>query len=62
MPFLAGFYYKDFIFEMLFTRYMNMFGFMLLFVSTGLMACSSFRLFYLVLCGNFNFVSIFFCV
>jgi hypothetical protein len=33
-----------------------MFGFFLLFVSTGLTACYSLRLFYFVLCGDFNFV------
>ena len=35
----------------------NIFGFFLLFVSTGLTVCYSFRLFYFVLCGDFNFVS-----
>jgi NADH-ubiquinone oxidoreductase chain 5 len=37
-------------------RYINIFGFILLFVSTGLTVCYSFRLFYFVLCGDFNFV------
>jgi NADH-ubiquinone oxidoreductase chain 5 len=31
----------------------------LLFVSTGLTVCYSFRLFYFVLCGDFNFVSLY---
>nr|YP_009350631.1 NADH dehydrogenase subunit 5 [Bulbitermes laticephalus]AQP27507.1 NADH dehydrogenase subunit 5 [Bulbitermes laticephalus] len=57
MPFLAGFYSKDFILEMFSMSYMNMFGFFLLFISTGLTVCYSFRLFYYVLCGDFNFVS-----
>nr|AIY62108.1 NADH dehydrogenase subunit 5 [Microcerotermes biroi] len=56
MPFLAGFYSKDFILEMFSMSYINMFGFFLLFVSTGLTVCYSFRLFYFVLCGDFNFV------
>jgi len=56
MPFLAGFYSVDFIFEMYSMRYVNMFGFFLLFVSTGLTVCYSSRLFYFVLCGDFNFV------
>jgi NADH-ubiquinone oxidoreductase chain 5 len=47
MPFLAGFYSRDFILEM--------FGFVLLFVSTGSTVCYSFRLF-CFLCGDFNFV------
>nr|YP_009350124.1 NADH dehydrogenase subunit 5 [Nasutitermes diabolus]AQP26389.1 NADH dehydrogenase subunit 5 [Nasutitermes diabolus] len=57
MPFLAGFYSKDFILEMFSMSYVNMFGFFLLFMSTGLTVCYSFRLFYFVLCGDFNFVS-----
>nr|AQP28281.1 NADH dehydrogenase subunit 5 [Sinocapritermes sp. 1 TB-2017] len=57
MPFLAGFYSKDFILEMFSMSYVNMFGFILLFISTGLTVCYSFRLFYFVLCGDFNFVS-----
>nr|AQP28664.1 NADH dehydrogenase subunit 5 [Nasutitermes sp. 3 TB-2017]AQP29854.1 NADH dehydrogenase subunit 5 [Nasutitermes sp. 4 TB-2017] len=56
MPFLAGFYSSDYILEMFSMSYMNMFGFLLLFVSTGLTVCYSFRLFYFVLCGDFNFV------
>nr|URH17054.1 NADH dehydrogenase subunit 5 [Pericapritermes sp. H SH-2022a] len=59
MPFLAGFYSKDFILEMFSMSYVNMFGFMLLFISTGLTVCYSFRLFYFVLCGDFNFTSSF---
>nr|URH16926.1 NADH dehydrogenase subunit 5 [Microcerotermes papuanus] len=56
MPFLAGFYSSDFILEMFSMSYINMFGFFLLFISTGLTVCYSFRLFYYVLCGDFNFV------
>jgi len=37
-------------------KYVNIFGFSLLFVSTGLTVCYFFRLFYFVLCGDFNFV------
>nr|URH16522.1 NADH dehydrogenase subunit 5 [Prorhinotermes simplex]WMY24268.1 NADH dehydrogenase subunit 5 [Prorhinotermes simplex] len=58
MPFLAGFYSKDFILEMVSMSYVNVFGFFLLFISTGLTVCYSFRLFYFVLCGDFNFVSV----
>nr|URH16561.1 NADH dehydrogenase subunit 5 [Sphaerotermes sphaerothorax] len=56
MPFLSGFYSSDFILEMFSMSYVNMFGFLLLFISTGLTVCYSFRLFYFVLCGDFNFV------
>lgn len=57
MPFLAGFYSKDYILEIFSMRYINIFGFLLLFLSTGLTVCYSFRLFYFVMCGDFNFVS-----
>ena len=57
MPFLAGFYSRDFILEMFSMRYVNIFWFFLLFVPTGLTVCYSFRLFDFVLCGDFNFVS-----
>jgi NADH-ubiquinone oxidoreductase chain 5 len=55
IPFLAGFYSKDFILEMFSIRYINIFGFVLLFLSTGLTVCYSFRLFYFAICGDFNF-------
>nr|AQP30312.1 NADH dehydrogenase subunit 5 [Astalotermes cf. obstructus RDCT140] len=55
MPFLAGFYSKDFILEMFSMSYINVFGFVLLFLSTGLTVCYSFRLFYFAMCGDFNF-------
>jgi len=48
MPFLAEFYSRDFIFEMFSMGYVNTFGFFLLFVSTGLTVCYSFRWFYFV--------------
>jgi NADH-ubiquinone oxidoreductase chain 5 len=54
MPFLAGLYSRDFILEMFSIKYVNTFGFFLLFVSTGLTVCYSFRLFYFVLDGDSN--------
>nr|YP_010620935.1 NADH dehydrogenase subunit 5 [Bundoksia longissima]WAX39266.1 NADH dehydrogenase subunit 5 [Bundoksia longissima] len=59
MPFLAGFYSKDLILEMLSLNYVNIFMFFLFFFSTGLTVCYSFRLFYYVLCGNFNMLSMY---
>ena len=44
------------LFVGVFWKSLNMFGFFLLFVSTGLTVCYSFRLFYFVLCGDFNSV------
>nr|WGO58140.1 NADH dehydrogenase subunit 5 [Symploce tubercularis] len=57
MPFLAGFYSKDLILEMVSLSYMNLFGFFLFYFSTGLTVCYSFRLFYYTLCGDFNLSS-----
>nr|URX53454.1 NADH dehydrogenase subunit 5 [Incisitermes minor] len=57
MPFLAGFYSKDLILEMVSFSYVNLIGFFLFFVSTGLTVCYSFRLFYYVFCGDFNLSS-----
>jgi NADH-ubiquinone oxidoreductase chain 5 len=54
IPFLAGFYSKDLILEMVSFSYVNLIGFMLFIVSTGLTVCYSFRLFYYVFCGDFN--------
>ena len=47
IPFLSGFYSRDFILEMFSMRYVNMFVFML-FLSTCLTVCHSFLLFYLL--------------
>nr|QBF44175.1 NADH dehydrogenase subunit 5 [Thaumalea sp. ZK-2019] len=54
MPFLAGFYSKDLILEVVSLSYINMFSFFLFFFSTGLTVCYSFRLVYYSLTGNFN--------
>nr|WES82316.1 NADH dehydrogenase subunit 5 [Glyptotermes angustus] len=60
MPFLAGFYSSDLILEMISLSYMNLIGFFLFFVSTGLTVCYSFRLFYCVFCGDFNLSSFYY--
>nr|ASY98095.1 NADH dehydrogenase subunit 5 [Blepharopsis mendica] len=59
MPFLAGFYSKDMILEIISMSNMNMFMYFLYFFSTGLTVCYSFRLFYYVLWGDFNLVPMF---
>nr|ASY98035.1 NADH dehydrogenase subunit 5 [Heterochaeta sp. JZ-2017] len=59
MPFLAGFYSKDMILEVVSLSNLNVFMYMLYFLSTGLTVCYSFRLFYYVLWGDFNLVSMF---
>nr|QXF68511.1 NADH dehydrogenase subunit 5 [Pseudovates peruviana] len=59
MPFLAGFYSKDMILEVVSMSNMNMFMFFLYFFSTGLTVCYSFRLFYYIVWGDFNLVPMF---
>nr|ASY97913.1 NADH dehydrogenase subunit 5 [Pseudocreobotra wahlbergii] len=56
MPFLAGFYSKDMILEVVSLSNLNMFMYFLYFFSTGLTVCYSFRLFYYVLWGDFNLI------
>nr|UPX88428.1 NADH dehydrogenase subunit 5 [Exorista larvarum] len=58
MPFLAGFYSKDLILEMVSLSYMNFFSFFLFFFSTGLTVCYSFRLVYYSMTGDLNFFSL----
>nr|YP_009515432.1 NADH dehydrogenase subunit 5 [Anopheles splendidus]ART64926.1 NADH dehydrogenase subunit 5 [Anopheles splendidus] len=54
MPFLAGFYSKDLILEMVSLSYVNIFIFFLFFFSTGLTVCYSFRLCFYSMTGDFN--------
>nr|YP_009536301.1 NADH dehydrogenase subunit 5 [Sarcophaga antilope]AYN50355.1 NADH dehydrogenase subunit 5 [Sarcophaga antilope] len=58
MPFLAGFYSKDLILEMVSLSYINMFSFFLYFFSTGLTVCYSFRLVYYTMTSDSNFSSL----
>nr|ANJ70572.1 NADH dehydrogenase subunit 5 [Nebria brevicollis] len=58
MPFLAGFYSKDLILEVISMDFINIFIFMLFFISTGLTVCYSFRLCYYSITGDFNFFSL----
>jgi NADH-ubiquinone oxidoreductase chain 5 len=60
IPFLAGFYSKDLILEMVSFSYVNLIGFLLFFISTGLTVCYSLRLFYYAFCGDFNLSSFYF--
>nr|YP_009348200.1 NADH dehydrogenase subunit 5 [Sinopodisma houshana]APX55751.1 NADH dehydrogenase subunit 5 [Sinopodisma houshana] len=59
MPFLAGFYSKDLILEMVCLSWINCLIFFLYFFSTGLTASYSFRLFYYSMSGDNNFYSSF---
>jgi NADH-ubiquinone oxidoreductase chain 5 len=53
-PFLAGFYSKDLILEMVIISHINVFIFFLFFFSTGLTVSYSFRLFYYLFVFNIN--------
>nr|AHG53733.1 NADH dehydrogenase subunit 5 [Drosophila yakuba] len=54
MPFLAGFYSKDMILEIVSISNINMFSFFLYFFSTGLTVSYSFRLVYYSMTGDLN--------
>nr|UFR82936.1 NADH dehydrogenase subunit 5 [Dynastes hercules hercules] len=56
IPFLAGFYSKDLILEVVSMEYTNMFIYLVYYVSTGLTVCYTFRLVYYVLVGDFNYL------
>ena len=54
IPFLAGFYSKDIILELVLISYTNYLIFFLFFFSTGLTVCYSFRLVFYSLTGHLN--------
>nr|QLY89783.1 NADH dehydrogenase subunit 5 [Empis tessellata] len=58
MPFLAGFYSKDLILEVVSMSYINTFSFFLFFFSTGLTVCYSLRLVYYSMTGDLNCVTL----
>nr|YP_009995292.1 NADH dehydrogenase subunit 5 [Gymnochthebius lividus]QNP09695.1 NADH dehydrogenase subunit 5 [Gymnochthebius lividus] len=58
IPFLAGFYSKDLILEILSMNYLNLYIYMIFYISTGLTACYSLRLVYYSLMGSYNYVSL----
>nr|AML26495.1 NADH dehydrogenase subunit 5 [Staphylinidae sp. BMNH 1274661] len=58
IPFLAGFYSKDLILEILSMNYLNIYIYIMFFLSTGLTVSYSFRLVYYSMIGDFNFLSL----
>nr|AWN56086.1 NADH dehydrogenase subunit 5 [Anthicidae sp. DPP-2018] len=58
LPFLAGFYSKDLIAEVLSMNYLNLYIYMIFYFSIGLTVMYSFRLVYYLFVGNFNFLSL----
>nr|AQD17643.1 NADH dehydrogenase subunit 5 [Callosobruchus chinensis] len=57
LPFLSGFFSKDLIIEFMSMGYLNMFIYIIMYISIGLTVSYSFRLSYYSLIGNFNFLS-----
>nr|NP_976146.1 NADH dehydrogenase subunit 5 [Tricholepidion gertschi]AAO40217.1 NADH dehydrogenase subunit 5 [Tricholepidion gertschi] len=57
MPFLAGFYSKDLILEMVSMGGVNIIGFFLFFISTGLTVCYSMRLSFYSMWGEWGYSS-----
>nr|QWK39729.1 NADH dehydrogenase subunit 5 [Omorgus chinensis]UFR81808.1 NADH dehydrogenase subunit 5 [Trogidae sp.] len=58
LPFLSGFYSKDLILEVLSMDYLNIYIYLVFFLSTGLTVCYTFRLIYYVITGDFNYLSL----
>nr|ALO77118.1 NADH deshydrogenase subunit 5 [Entiminae sp. GENSP01] len=54
LPFLSGFYSKDLVVESLSMEYLNIFVYMIYYLSVGLTACYSFRLSYYSMVGDYN--------
>nr|QTF74911.1 NADH dehydrogenase subunit 5 [Colasposoma dauricum] len=58
LPFLSGFYSKDLIVEFMSMSYLNMFVYIIFYISIGLTVCYSFRLSYFMMFGSYNYISI----
>nr|YP_009527977.1 NADH dehydrogenase subunit 5 [Dichotomius schiffleri]ARU81306.1 NADH dehydrogenase subunit 5 [Dichotomius schiffleri] len=58
LPFLSGFYSKDLILEVLSMNYLNLYIYIIFFISTGLTVAYTFRLIYYVIIGDFNYTSL----
>nr|AND96739.1 NADH deshydrogenase subunit 5 [Onthophagus nitidior] len=58
LPFLSGFYSKDLILEIVSMNYLNLYIYLIFFISTGLTVSYTFRLIYYVIIGNFNHYSL----
>nr|ALO71229.1 NADH deshydrogenase subunit 5 [Tychobythinus sp. 1 EF-2015] len=58
LPFMSGFYSKDMILDILSMCYLNIYIYLIFFISTGLTVSYTFRLMYYLMAGNFNFISL----
>nr|APX40623.1 NADH dehydrogenase subunit 5 [Psylliodes chrysocephala] len=57
IPFMSGFYSKDLIVEFMSMNILNIYIYIIFYISIGLTAAYSFRLTYYSLTGDFNFIS-----
>nr|AHA41541.1 NADH dehydrogenase subunit 5 [Diabrotica virgifera virgifera] len=57
-PFMSGFYSKDLIVEILSFSYLNIYIYMIFYISIGLTVAYSFRLTYYSLTGSFNYLAL----
>nr|YP_010443317.1 NADH dehydrogenase subunit 5 [Apogonia cf. basalis]UTE83845.1 NADH dehydrogenase subunit 5 [Apogonia cf. basalis] len=58
LPFLSGFYSKDLVLEVVSMSYLNIFIFILFFLSTGLTVSYTLRLLYYVMISDFSYISV----
>nr|ATN23511.1 NADH dehydrogenase subunit 5 [Monolepta sp. EMHAU-15070824] len=58
LPFMSGFYSKDLIVEVMSMNYLNIYIYMIFFISIGLTVSYSFRLTYYSLTGDYNYLSL----
>nr|WIL79946.1 NADH dehydrogenase subunit 5 [Tenerus flavicollis] len=58
LPFLSGFYSKDLVVEVMSMSYLNLYIYMIFYISIGLTVSYSFRLSYYLMMGSFNFLSL----
>nr|APX40571.1 NADH dehydrogenase subunit 5 [Galeruca interrupta] len=58
LPFMSGFYSKDLVVEFMSMSYLNMYIYMIFYISIGLTVSYSFRLTYYLMVGSFNFLSL----
>nr|AND96159.1 NADH deshydrogenase subunit 5 [Euoniticellus fulvus] len=54
LPFLSGFYSKDLILEIISMNYLNLYIYIIFFISTGLTVSYTFRLIYYIIIGDYN--------
>uniref|UniRef100_A0A7G8JRW3 NADH-ubiquinone oxidoreductase chain 5 n=1 Tax=Elaptus simulator TaxID=2546590 RepID=A0A7G8JRW3_9CUCU len=58
LPFFSGFYSKDLVLEIMSMQFLNIYVYIIFYLSVGLTVCYSFRLTYYSLTGNMNFFSL----